>query len=83
MTRELTAIELEAEMAAELPQRALMRHHRRHHHHSGNSFDQSNDNSIRNHSQQAATVAGNDNSVNQDQTTVNLIFSNTAGTQQN
>jgi hypothetical protein len=78
---ELTFAELAAESAVELPTRALMRHHRRHH--SGNSFSQSNDNSIHNHSQQAATVSGNHNDVDQHQTTVNLIFSNTAGTQQN
>jgi hypothetical protein len=76
---ELTIAELVAETALELPQRALMHHHRHH----GNSFSQSNNNSIHNHSQQAASVSGDHNDVDQHQTTVNLIFSNTAGTQQN
>jgi hypothetical protein len=81
---ELRFAELAAESAVELPTRALMRHHRRHHHHlSGNSFAQSNNNRIDNKSQQAATIAGNNNDVHQTQITVNLIFSNTAGTQQN
>jgi hypothetical protein len=86
---ELTFAELAAESALELPTRALMRHHRRHHHHSsnngnnGNGFNQSNDNNISNKSQQAVTIAGNNNEVQQFQNTINLIFSNTAGTQQN
>jgi hypothetical protein len=82
MRDELTLLELEAEFGAELPQRALMRHHRRRHHH-GNSFSQDNNNSIDNKTQQATTIAGNGNSVDQFQTVVNLIFANTAGTQQN
>jgi hypothetical protein len=68
---ELTLAELVAETAIELPSRPLL-----------HSFKQRNHNSIHNKSQQAATVAGNHNDVDQYQTTVNLIFSNLAGTQQ-
>jgi hypothetical protein len=69
---ELTLAELVAETALELPSRALL-----------HSFKQRSHNRIHNHSQQAATVSGNHNDVDQFQTTVNLIFANTAGTQQN
>jgi hypothetical protein len=74
MSRELTLAELETELAVELPARPLMRHHR---------FHQSSHNSIHNKSQQAVTIAGNNNTVNQEMTVLNLIFNNLAGTQQN
>jgi hypothetical protein len=69
---ELTLRELEAECAVELPSRPLL-----------HSFKQRSHNSVHNKSQQAVTIAGNNNSVDQFQTVVNLIFANTAGTQQN
>jgi hypothetical protein len=68
---ELTLRELEAELAVELPSRSLL-----------HSFKQRSHNRIHNHSQQAASVSGDHNDVDQSQTTVNLIFSNLAGTQQ-
>jgi hypothetical protein len=68
---ELTFAELVSECAVELPTRPLM-----------HSFSQRHHNSVHNKTQVAVTIAGDNNTVNQEMTVLNLIFSNLAGTQQ-